>query len=312
MSARWRFLLSVHTGLSGNWCERNVRLSRRFINTLDKGTKAAMTHVLKIENLHVSVEGKEILRGVNLLIRHGETHALMGPNGSGKSTLGLAIMGHPNYEVTAGSITLDGVDVLEMSPDQRARAGIFMAFQRPIAVPGVKMADFLRHATTNVRNPDRKEGEELIPMREFRKELKTKMGQLRMDVEFARRYVNDGFSGGEMKRAEILQLAMLQPKFAILDETDSGLDADAVRLASESIAEIGREKMGLLIITHHDKLLEHNPPEFTHVMLGGRLVETGGRELADELHRSGYDRIRRSYPEAEALNREMLAEEAAV
>ena len=169
-----------------------------------------------------------------------------------------------------------------------------MAFQRPVAIPGVKLADFLRHATTNVRHPERKEGEELLPMREFRKELKSKMEQLRMDMEFARRYVNDGFSGGEMKRAEILQLAMLQPKFAILDETDSGLDADAVRLASESIAEIGREKMGLLIITHHDKLLEHNPPDFTHVMLGGRIVETGGVELAHELHRQGYDRIRKA------------------
>ncbi len=198
-----------------------------------------------------------------------------------------------------------------MAPDERARAGIFMAFQRPMAIPGVKMADFLRHATTNVRRPDRKEGEELIPMREFRKELKEKMDHLRMDVEFARRYVNDGFSGGEMKRAEILQLAMLQPKFAILDETDSGLDADAVRLASESIADIGHQKMGLLIITHHDKLLEHNPPEFTHVMLGGRLVETGGKELADELHENGYDRIRKAYPEAEAANQEMLAEETA-
>ena len=217
-----------------------------------------MTHVLKIENLHVSVDGKPILRGVNLEMKHGETHALMGPNGSGKSTLGLAIMGHPNYEVTEGSITLDGEDVLAMEADQRARAGIFMAFQRPIAIPGVKMADFLRHAATNVRRPDRKEGEELIPMRDFRKELKSKMAQLKIDAEFAKRYVNDGFSGGEMKRAEILTLAMLQPKFAILDETDSGLDADAVRLASESIAEIGREKMGLLIITHHDKLLEHN------------------------------------------------------
>ena len=171
------------------------------------------------------------------------------------------------------------------------------------------MADFLRHATTNVRRPDRKEGEELIPMREFRKELKEKMAHLRMDTEFARRYVNDGFSGGEMKRAEILQLAMLQPKFAILDETDSGLDADAVRLASESIADIGHRKMGLLIITHHDKLLEHNPPEYTHVMLGGRLVETGGKELADELHEHGYDRIREAYPDAEAANQEMLAEE---
>jgi len=270
-----------------------------------------MTHVLKIEGLHVSVGEKPILRGVNLTINHGETHALMGPNGSGKSTLGLAIMGHPGYEVTSGSITLDGVDVLEMEADQRARAGLFMAFQRPMAVPGVKMADFLRHATTNVRRPDRKEGEELIPMREFRKELKSKMDHLRMDTEFARRYVNDGFSGGEMKRAEILTLAMLQPKFAILDETDSGLDADAVRLASESIADIGHQKMGLLIITHHDKLLEHNPPQFTHVMLGGRIVETGGKELALELHDKGYERIRAAYPAADAANQEMLAEEEA-
>jgi Fe-S cluster assembly ATP-binding protein len=151
--------------------------------------------------------------------------------------------------------------------------------------------------------PDRKEGEALIPMKDFRKEVKTKMQQLRMDPEFARRYVNDGFSGGEMKRAEILQLAVLQPKIAILDETDSGLDADAVRLASQSIAEIGREKMGLLIITHHDKLLEHNPPDFTHVILGGKIVESGGKELAAELHTQGYDRIRKAYPEADAANR---------
>ncbi len=270
-----------------------------------------MTHVLKIENLHVSVNGKSILRGVNLTMNHGETHALMGPNGSGKSTLGLVIAGHPGYEVTEGSITLDDQDILDLEADGRARAGIFMAFQRPISVPGVKMADFLRHATTNVRRPDRKEGEELIAMREFRKELKQKMEQLRMDPEFARRYVNDGFSGGEMKRAEILQLAMLQPKFAILDETDSGLDADAVRLASSSIAEIGREKMGLLIITHHDKLLEHNPPEFTHVMLGGRIVETGGVDLAQELHSQGYDRIRQAHPDAERANQEMTSDDQA-
>lgn len=267
---------------------------------------------LKIVDLHVSVEDKLILRGVNLEMRRGETHALMGPNGSGKSTLGLAIMGHPKYEVIQGRIELNGQDITACEADERARAGLFMAFQRPVAIPGVKMADFLRHATTNVRNPERKEGEDLIPMREFRKELRERMQQLRMDEQFARRYVNDGFSGGEMKRAEILQLAMLHPKFAVLDETDSGLDADAVRLASQSIAEIGGSDMGLLIITHHDKLLEHNPPDFTHVMLGGRIVETGGIDLANELHKHGYDRIRAANPDAEADNQAMTADVEAV
>jgi len=255
------------------------------------------------------VEGKKILCGVDLDIRRGEVHALMGPNGSGKSTLGFAIAGHPGYRVTEGEIRLNGHDVLAMTADQRARAGIFMAFQRPMAIPGVKMADFLRHATTNVRRPDRKEGQDLIPMREFRHELRSKMEQLRMNPEFARRYVNDGFSGGEMKRAEILQLAMLRPKFAILDETDSGLDVDAVRLASESIAEIGGDQMGILIITHHDKLLEHNRPDRTHVMLGGRIVEAGGADLAEELHTRGYDRIRATYPDAAAATDQMLQKE---
>jgi Fe-S cluster assembly ATP-binding protein len=270
-----------------------------------------MTDTLKISDLQVSVEDKPILKGASITIERGQTHALMGPNGSGKTTLGFAIMGHPHYTVTGGSIELNGVDVLAQSPDERARSGIFMAFQRPMAIPGVKMADFLRHATTNVRNPDRKEGEDLIPMREFRKELISKMEQLQIDPDFARRYVNDGFSGGEMKRAEILQLAMLAPKFAILDETDSGLDADAVRLASQSIADIGREKMGLLIITHHDKLLEHNHPDFVHVMLGGRIVETGGPELAKELYTDGYDRVRKDYPEA-AAEEEAMTEKQTV
>jgi Fe-S cluster assembly ATP-binding protein len=275
-----------------------------------------MIETLKITNLHVSVEGKPILNGVDLTIRRGETHALMGPNGSGKSTLASAIMGHPSFEITEGTIELNGREITEWDATERARAGIFLAFQRPMSIPGVKMADFLRHATTNVRNPERKEGEQLIPMREFRKELKDKMAQLRMDEEFARRYVNDGFSGGEMKRAEILQMAMLRPKFAILDETDSGLDVDAVKLASQSIAQIGKEQlggqeMGILIITHHDKLLENNAPDFTHVMLGGRIVETGGVELARELYTEGYDRIRAAHPEDAAVEREMAAKTAA-
>jgi Fe-S cluster assembly ATP-binding protein len=251
-----------------------------------------MNETLRITDLHVAVDGKPILKGVSLEIRRGEVHALMGPNGSGKTTLGLAIMGHPAYRVTSGRIELGQLDLLALEPDLRARAGIFLAFQRPVALPGVKMCDFLRHATTNLRCPDRKEGDSLLPMREFRQELSATLKRLRMGPEFARRYVNVGLSGGETKQCEILQLAMLRPKFAILDETDSGLDADAVRLASRSIAKIGGHEMGILIITHHEQLLEHNPPDFTHVMVDGRIVKTGGPKLAAELHSHGYDSLR--------------------
>ena len=269
-------------------------------------------HILEVRALHAGIDGNEIVKGVDLSVRSGEIHALMGPNGSGKSTLGYAIMGHPSYEVTSGSIELieaDGTrrNIVELEPDERARLGLFLAFQRPMAIPGVRVADLLRHAVSNVRNPLRKEGQELIGMREFRQELRAKMSELQMDSEFARRYVNDGFSGGEMKRAEILQLAMLRPRFAVLDETDSGLDADAVRLASQSIAKIGGADMGILVITHHEQLLEHNIPLRTHVMLGGRIVESAGPELAAELHKLGYDRIRSTYPDAAANEAAMSA-----
>ena len=256
--------------------------------------------VLKIENLHVSVGETPILKGVNLTIRQGEVHALMGPNGSGKSTLAYVLAGHPKYDVTEGSITLDGQNILELDPSERARLGMFLAFQYPVTIPGVKVADFLRHAVTNVRNPDRKEGETLMPMREFRTELRETMNDLNMDHDFARRYLNEGFSGGEKKRMEILQLAMLTPRFAFLDETDSGLDSDAVRVVSEGLAKLSGEHMGVLIITHHERLLEYNIPQFTHVMLAGRIVETGDAKLAHELHEQGYAGVRERHPDVTA------------
>ncbi|GAB4137322.1 MAG: Fe-S cluster assembly ATPase SufC [Planctomycetaceae bacterium] len=259
-----------------------------------------MTSLLKVENLHVAVGGTPILKGVDLEIRQGEIHALMGPNGSGKSTLAYAIAGHPKYEVTEGKVSIDGTDLLELDPSERARLGLFLAFQYPVTIPGVKVADFLRHAISNIRNPDRKEGEGLIGMREFRKELKERMTELGMETEFARRYLNDGFSGGEKKRMEILQLAMLKPKFALLDETDSGLDSDAVKVVSEGLSRLAGPEMGVLIITHHERLLEYNIPQFTHVMLGGKIVETGGPDLARELHAEGYAGVRSRHPEAAA------------
>ena len=259
-----------------------------------------MSSLLKIQDLHVSVDETPILKGVNLEIKQGEIHALMGPNGSGKSTLAYSLVGHPKYTITSGKVEIDGVDVLELDANERARLGMFLAFQYPVTIPGVKVADFLRHAVSNVRDPDRKEGENLMPMREFRKELRERMNELGMDTEFARRYLNDGFSGGEKKRMEILQLAMLQPKFAFLDETDSGLDSDAVKVVSEGVNKLSGPGVGVLIITHHERLLEFNPPNYTHVMLAGRIVETGDASLAHELHANGYASIRERHPEAAA------------
>jgi len=266
---------------------------------------------LNITNLHVAVDEKPILKGVNLTIRQGEIHALMGPNGSGKSTLAYALAGHPKYEITDGTIDIDGTPLNELDPCERARLGIFLAFQYPVTIPGVKVADFLRHAISNIRNPERKEGEGLVPMRDFRKELRSRMEELGMDVEFARRYLNEGFSGGEKKRMEILQLALLQPKFALLDETDSGLDSDAVRVVSEGLNKLSGPQMGVLIITHHERLLEFNRPQYTHVMLAGRIVETGDAALAHELHANGYATVRERHP-AEAEEEKALAEKAVV
>jgi Fe-S cluster assembly ATP-binding protein len=268
-----------------------------------------MSAILKISDLRVAVDGKPILKGVNLEIRQGEIHALMGPNGCGKSTLAYVIAGHPKYEITGGKIELDGVNVLELDPCQRARLGIFLAFQYPVTIPGVKVSDFLRHATSNIRNPDRKEGEGLIPMKDFRRELKDKMSEIDIDSEFARRYLNDGFSGGEKKRMEILQLSLLRPRFAILDETDSGLDSDAVRAVSEGLNKLHGPHMGVLIITHHERLLEFNKPSFTHVMLAGKIVETGDASLAHDLHANGYAAVRERHP-TEAAEEQAVAVKA--
>ncbi|HEV8003403.1 MAG TPA: Fe-S cluster assembly ATPase SufC [Planctomycetaceae bacterium] len=257
-----------------------------------------MSQLLRISDLHVSVEDLPILNGVDLEIRTGEIHALMGPNGSGKSTLAYALAGHPKYQITRGKVELDGTDLLALDPNERARLGLFLAFQYPVTIPGVKVADFLRHATSNVRNPNRKEGEGLIPMRDYRKELRDRMQELGIEPEFARRYLNDGFSGGEKKRMEILQMAMLKPKFAVLDETDSGLDSDAVRVVSEGLARLAGPNMGVLIITHHERLLEFNKPHRTHVMLAGKIVETGDAALAHELHAHGYGGVRERHPDA--------------
>lgn len=239
---------------------------------------------LKIEDLHVSVEGKSIVKGFDLDIKGGEIHALMGPNGTGKSTVASAVMGHPKYEVTGGRVTLDGENILSMAVDERARAGLFLAMQYPSEVSGVTNADFLRTAI----NGRRGEGNE-IPLMKFIKTLDKKMKMLEMDQSFAERYVNEGFSGGEKKRNEILQLMMLEPKFAILDEIDSGLDIDALKWVAKGVNAMRSEKFGCLIITHYQRLLNYIKPDQVHVMMNGRIVKTGGPELALRLEEEGYD-----------------------
>jgi Fe-S cluster assembly ATP-binding protein len=244
--------------------------------------------VLEIKNLHVSVEtengSKEILRGVDLTIRSGETHAIMGPNGSGKSTLAYSIAGHPKYAVTAGEILLDSENVLEMSPDERARAGLFLAMQYPVEIPGISVSNFLRTAKTAIDG-------EAPALRPWIKEVREKMANLRMDSTFAERNVNEGFSGGEKKRHEILQLELLKPKFAVLDETDSGLDVDALKIVSEGVNRAQDENnLGILLITHYTRILKYIKPDFVHVFVAGKIAEEGGPELAERLEADGYDR----------------------
>ena len=252
---------------------------------------------LEINNLHVSINDKEILKGLNLTVEQGKVHAIMGPNGTGKSTLAYTLMGHPNYTVTEGEVFFKDQNILELEPDERSRAGIFLAFQYPVAIPGVTVANFLRSAINSRRrsgNPEDKG----VPIPEFRKMLKEKMDMLKMDHTFAGRYLNEGFSGGEKKRAEILQMATLKPEIAILDETDSGLDIDALKIVAEGVNALAGPELGVLVITHYQRLLNYIKPDFVHIMLDGRIVESGGPDLALHLEEHGYDWVREKYEEA--------------
>lgn len=246
-----------------------------------------MASVLEIKNLHVEIDGKEILKGVDLTLKQGEIHAVMGPNGTGKSTLAQAIMGHPSYDVTEGEVLLDGENILEMEVDERAQAGLFLGMQYPSEISGVTNSDFLRSAI----NAQREEGDE-INLMQFIKKLDKNMDYLEMDPDMATRYLNEGFSGGEKKRNEILQLMMLEPKFGILDEIDSGLDIDALRVVSEGINKLRGQEFGALIITHYQRLLNYVSPDVVHVMMKGKVVKSGGKELAERLESEGYDWIK--------------------
>jgi Fe-S cluster assembly ATP-binding protein len=252
---------------------------------------------LQIKNLHVTAADKQILKGVDLHVRPGEFHALMGPNGSGKSTLANAIMGHPNLEVTEGQILFDGVDITEAAPDERARAGLFMAFQYPVAIPGVTVAKYLRMVMNAHRDA---RGEPAISLKEFRKTVETAMELTKVPRDFSNRYLNDGFSGGEKKRMEILQLALLNPSLAVLDETDSGLDIDALRTVAEGVNQFTGPEMGVLIITHYQRILHLVKPDFVHVMYEGRIVKEGGPELVGLLEERGYGWIREEVEAAAA------------
>lgn len=246
---------------------------------------------LTIRNLHVSIAGKEIVKGLNLTIPEGEVHAIMGPNGTGKSTLAYALMGHPSYLVTEGEVLLGDTDILALAPDARSRIGLFLSFQYPVSIPGVTVANFLRSAVNARRRAENPE-DKGIPIPEFRKLLKEKMAFLKMDPAFASRYLNEGFSGGEKKRAEILQMAMLKPHIAILDETDSGLDIDALRIVSEGVNALRNPELGVLVITHYQRILNYIKPDVVHVMMDGRIVESGDAELALHLEEHGYEWVR--------------------
>ena len=252
---------------------------------------------LVIHNLHVSIAGKEILKGLDLTVGQGQVHAIMGPNGTGKSTLAYSLMGHPSYQVTEGEVWYKGTNLLELPPDERSRRGLFLAFQYPVSIPGVTVANFIRTAL-NARRRAQNPNDKGIPIPEFRKKLKEQMDLLKMDPAFAGRYLNDGFSGGEKKRAEILQMAMLKPEIAVLDETDSGLDIDALRIVSEGVNALRGPGLGVVVITHYQRILNYINPDFVHVMLDGRVVESGGPDLALHLEERGYDWIREKYEEA--------------
>jgi Fe-S cluster assembly ATP-binding protein len=246
--------------------------------------------LLKLENLHVALEdGTEIVKGVDLEVDTNEVHAVMGPNGSGKSTLAYALMGHPAYEITEGRLLFDGEDVTEMGADERAQRGLFLAFQYPHAIPGVTVTSFLRSAINAVRKARNGGVDDPIAIPEFRKDLLGQMDRLKVSRELASRYLNDGFSGGEKKRVEILQMAMLKPRIAVLDETDSGLDIDALRVVASGVNELVGPEMGALVITHYQRILNYVKPDHVHVFVGGRIVESGGPELAEKLEADGYD-----------------------